>query len=198
MGGIGSGRPAGKQTVDGLLSIKLSVLRRNGALVNGSVSVIQWFRQGHYLGEYRVTAATDQLTINCQIYNHHQHITQAVKLTHTSCYLGGNRPWMTCPGCGRRVMILYVASPGLGCRHCFNLTYASRNEGQVDQLLRTARNARLKVGAAVDLTKSIPSKPKWKHHNRYNRLRHEAERYEMKFLGSMDEKLKSKQNSHIT
>lgn len=193
MGGIGSGRPAGKQTVDGLPSVKLSVLRRNGALVDGRESVVQWFRQDQYRGEYRVTATTDQLTINYQLHSSagQRNTTQIVKLTHTSCYLGSERPWMECPRCNSRVMILYVATTELGCRHCLNLTYASRNEGRVDQLLRSVRNARSKIGAEADLTKPIPPKPKWKHYNKYNLLRQEAEMHEMRFLGSMDEKLQA-------
>ena len=186
MGGIGSGRPAGKQTVDGLQSVDLRVLRRAGALLADCVSVFQWFRQGHYLGEFQVTAATDQLIIS---YSTQHNVTQIVKLTYTPCHFGSQRPWMICPRCSSRVMILYVATAGLGCRHCFNLTYQSRNEGRVDQLLRSVRNARLKVGAAPDLTKPLPPKPKWKHNEKYNRLRQQAEMHEIRFLGSMDEKL---------
>jgi len=46
------------------------------------------------------------------------------------------RYWFICPlsvngvYCGRRVGTLYLASGGpyFGCRHCYNLTYESRNE----------------------------------------------------------------------
>ena len=175
-----------KTKVDGLKSVDLRVLRRAGALLVGCVSVIQWFRQGHYLGEFQVTAATDQLTIS---YSTQHNVTQIVKLTYTPCHFGSQRPWMACPRCSSRVMLLYVAATGLGCRHCFNLTYQSRNEGHVANLSRSVRNARVKVGAAPDLTKPLPPKPKWKHHEKYNRLRQQAEMHEIRFFGSMDEKL---------
>ena len=59
-----------------------------------------------------------------------------VQLTTTPCNFGGVRYWFTCPlsrngvYCGRRVGKLYKA-PGasyFGCRHCYNLSYESRNE----------------------------------------------------------------------
>lgn len=59
-----------------------------------------------------------------------------VNLTTTPCNLGGIRYWFICPlgkngsHCGRRVAKLYKP-PGptyFGCRHCYSLTYESRNE----------------------------------------------------------------------
>lgn len=52
-----------------------------------------------------------------------------VQLTTTPCYYGGVRYWFICPlGCGRRVGVLYGGGDYFGCRHCYNLTYSSRNE----------------------------------------------------------------------
>jgi len=48
-------------------------------------------------------------------------------LTTTPCNLGGHRYWFTCL-CGRRVGVLYRGNDGFRCRHCYNLTYESRNE----------------------------------------------------------------------
>lgn len=59
-----------------------------------------------------------------------------IALTTTSCHFGGIRYWFICPlstngvYCGRRVATLYVVPGGeySGCRHCYNLSYESRNE----------------------------------------------------------------------
>ncbi len=73
-----------------------------------------------------------------------------INLTTTSCYFGGVRYWFICPlsvngvYCGRRTGTLYLASGGnyFGCRHCYNLSYESRNEsrlgrfGQLGYLLK--------------------------------------------------------------
>lgn len=53
----------------------------------------------------------------------------------TPCNYGGKRYWFICPMskngkyCGRRVSILYKNGDYFACRHCYNLTYASRNVG---------------------------------------------------------------------
>jgi len=59
-----------------------------------------------------------------------------ISLTSTPCHFGGVRYWFICPlsvngvYCGRRTGTLYIASGGnyFGCRHCYNLSYQSRNE----------------------------------------------------------------------
>ena len=59
-----------------------------------------------------------------------------INLTTTPCHFGGIRYWFVCPFsrngvyCGRRVGTLYLASGGdyFGCRHCYDLSYESRNE----------------------------------------------------------------------
>ena len=54
-------------------------------------------------------------------------------LTSTPCHYGGKRWWFKCPlvingkYCGRRVGKLYLGGKYFGCRHCYNLTYDSRN-----------------------------------------------------------------------
>lgn len=56
-----------------------------------------------------------------------------IPLTTTPCRYGGKRYWFTCPWykngryCGRRVATLYKDGDYFACRHCYNLTYDSRN-----------------------------------------------------------------------
>ena len=59
-----------------------------------------------------------------------------ISLSTTPCNFGGVRYWFICPlsknglYCGRRVGTLYIV-PGakyFGCRHCYNLSYETRNE----------------------------------------------------------------------
>lgn len=64
-----------------------------------------------------------------------------ISLTTTPCNFGGKRYWFICPlslngvYCGRRVGTLYLASGGnyFGCRHCYDLSYESRNESRLGQ-----------------------------------------------------------------
>lgn len=59
-----------------------------------------------------------------------------VQLVETPCHLGGTRFWFECPlfkkgqYCGRRVGVLYKDGDYFGCRHCYELTYSSRNKNR--------------------------------------------------------------------
>ena len=63
-----------------------------------------------------------------------------IPLITTSCHFGGSRYWFQCPWyangvyCGRRVGTLYLGGKYLACRHCYNLTYNSRNLGGISKL----------------------------------------------------------------
>jgi len=65
-----------------------------------------------------------------------------IGLTSTPCHFGGVRYWFICPlsvngvYCGRRIGTLYLASGGnyFGCRHCYNLSYESRNESRLGRI----------------------------------------------------------------
>jgi hypothetical protein len=56
-----------------------------------------------------------------------------VQLEKTPCHFGGFRYWFRCNlykrgvYCGRRVGVLYKDGDWFGCRHCYELTYSSRN-----------------------------------------------------------------------
>jgi len=56
-----------------------------------------------------------------------------IPLTTTPCRYGGKRYWFICPWyksgayCGKRVATLYKNGDFFACRHCYDLTYDSRN-----------------------------------------------------------------------
>lgn len=76
-----------------------------------------------------------------------------VPLTTTSCHFGGKRYWFTCPWykngvyCGRRVGVLYKNGSYFACRHCYNLTYSSKNQNYRNKLfpLFSILNAEQKI-----------------------------------------------------
>lgn len=63
-----------------------------------------------------------------------------IPLTTTPCNYGGSRYWFTCPWykngnyCGKRVGVLYKNGDYFACRHCYNLTYSSRNLSGISKL----------------------------------------------------------------
>jgi len=59
-----------------------------------------------------------------------------IPITSTACNYGGVRYWFICPFtargvyCGRRVAILYKGGDYFACRHCYDLTYYSKNKNR--------------------------------------------------------------------
>ena len=111
-----------------------------------------------------------------------QEVFTAVQLKWTECNFGGDRAWFRCPGCRRRVAILYVRSRGLKCRRCLDLTYASQAEGHRDRLMRRIRQLRDKVGREDNLLAPFPPRPKGMHARTYERLRREDSRLQCRAL----------------
>jgi hypothetical protein len=177
-----------KQKLDGLRSVDLRYLHRNGLLVPGLVSTLQWTRKGQVRGSFKVTAAADHIVITTNS-SHDIEIIEVVTLTRSPCYLGGSRPWMHCPCCHRRVLLLYLGPYDFRCRHSWQLTYASRNESKLDLQFRRVRNARSKLEAPANLTVPIAARAKWKHRSKYYRLLSEADLQHRKVLGMMKDQL---------
>lgn len=53
----------------------------------------------------------------------------SISITTMYCNYGGFRYWFSCPGCGRRVGVLYLRSGLFTCRHCSNIVYESQRIG---------------------------------------------------------------------
>jgi len=153
-----------KDTVEDCRSVSISFLRKHGYLsepcsMSGS---IVW---KNYYGEETSSIGILVSTLDDDNYVRFQYTSTdrntgektkydyKIQLTTTPCNFGGVRYWFICPlsrngvYCGRRVAKLYKA-PGanyFGCRHCYDLSYESRNEsrlgriGQLGYLLKAER-----------------------------------------------------------
>ena len=104
--------------------------RNNQEVASIGITVSTMDDGGEYI-QFRYTT-TDRSTGEQTKYDY------KVSLTTTPCHFGGVRYWFICPlttngnYCGRRVGTLYKA-PGAnfyGCRHCYKLSYESRNESR--------------------------------------------------------------------
>ncbi len=136
-----------KDTVEDCRSVSISFLRKHGYLSEPCCKSggIAW---KNYLGEETSSIGIVVSTLDGDNYvrfhytstdRHSGEKTEydyKVALTTTPCNLGGVRYWFICRltkngvYCGRRVAKLYCA-PGAkyyGCRHCYGLSYESRNE----------------------------------------------------------------------
>lgn len=95
---------------------------------------------------------------------------QTVGLTKTRCNYGGFRFWFICPGCFRRVAVVYL-SGDVRCRRCHGLVYSSERESPQDRRFRKANKIRHRLGWRPGIANLDWRKPKGMHWKTFNRLR---------------------------
>jgi len=132
-----------KTTVEEATQLSIFKLKEFGLLRGYCTSTLTWTRRlsGHK-SSIGIVVDTEDLyakinyTITDRNTDEKAHYDYKISLTTTPCHFGNVRYWFICPlsvnglYCGRRVGTLYLASGAtyFGCRHCYNLSYESRNE----------------------------------------------------------------------
>ena len=153
-----------KDTVEDCKTVSISFLKKNGYLSEPCCKsgAIYWTNtMGERTGSIDIAVSTlDKVgyirfkyTVTDRRTQEKRDYDYKIALTTTPCNFGGARYWFVCMlkknggYCGRRVGKLYLA-PGanyFGCRHCYNLSYQSRNEcrlgrfGQLGYILKAER-----------------------------------------------------------
>jgi hypothetical protein len=145
-----------KDTVEDCRTISISFLRKFGYFDCSWPQGIVWTnRNGEQTAGMTVSVHTSQdenyirllYTMTDRNTGKETHFDYKVELETTPCNLGGVRWWFICPlsrngvYCGRRVGVLYQApwADYYGCRHCYDLSYESRNEARHSQLVHMRR-----------------------------------------------------------
>jgi hypothetical protein len=140
-----------KHTVEDCKSISMPFLRRNGYFDRPGPQAIVWTnRFGQQTASMTVMLHTSGdetyirlcYTMTDRDTGKETDFDYSVPLVTTPCHLGGVRWWFICPltrngvHCGRRVGVLYRAPRAdyYGCRHCYDLSYESRNESRHGRL----------------------------------------------------------------
>ena len=104
-------------------------------------------------------------------------------------YPFGLRPFFTCPVCGQRCCLLYLAER-CACRKCLRLSYPVQFETKLDQGFRRAWKARKKLvqpdghSACGDFIFDS-QRPKGMHWRTFNRLRDEAHQAAVNLWGAL-------------
>lgn len=131
-----------KIEADGLRKISVQFLKKHGYLKGSRSGTITWTSE--WSGDKNsvsVISDVDESNPYLRIYytqtnsdsGEKKDFDYKVQLTTTFCNYGFKRYWFICPlyksgrYCGKRVGVLYKAGDYYGCRHCYNLTYSSRN-----------------------------------------------------------------------
>ena len=134
-----------KDTIEDCTQLSIFKLKEFGLLAGNCATTLTWTRKssGHKnsVGIYVNTIDEPiNIKLNYTITDRDSggktDYDYKITLANTPCHFGGVRYWFICPlslngvYCGRRVGTLYLAPGGkfFGCRHCYNLSYESRNE----------------------------------------------------------------------
>ena len=135
-----------KSEADNAKKISVAFLKKHDYFTGWRSGTITWTRNS-WGGENKSSVGIEVSTMDGDGYLR-IHYTQTdrdtqekkdfdykIPLTTTPCRYGGKRYWFTCPMfksgvyCGKRVGTLYKDGDLFACRHCYNLTYSSRNQG---------------------------------------------------------------------
>jgi hypothetical protein len=96
---------------------------------------------------------------------------QVLRTAEVSWRFGGQRFYFVCE-CGRRVEKLHAfRDRPWRCRHCYQLTYATRRAVPRHRHVIKVQKIREHLGGSLSLLDGFPPKPKGMHRKRYERLR---------------------------
>ena len=165
MGGQGSGRRAWGATrpsTDAALALDVRRLARRGGLAPGGHTVVWPSLGGDAAVAYAVDAGGLTLAYRTRRspVDAWQDRRQVVGQERTPCHYGGERPWFRCPGCARRVAVLFWYAGAFRCRPCHGLAYASTRQDANRRRLGTADRLRQRLEGAPGLG-LVPERPAW-------------------------------------
>jgi hypothetical protein len=168
MGGAGSGRYSTRATTGAYSSVDVRLLQRHGALWPGSAAVVTWTsEQGEVQRSMSGRSYTSTEVELSYVVAGGRNVGALVSLTTTACHFGRSRPWFLCPGCERRVALLYLGQQ-LRCRRCLDLAYESTRQDIMGRLSVKQQKIRRRLGGSANL--SLPQKPKGMHSRTFSRL----------------------------
>ena len=154
--------------VEQQLDLDVRALARAGLLAPGASGTWSWrYYPGGATASIGLRAERKAVILSFIIGqgSSREQVNQRIDLTRTRPYFGGSRPWWCCPGCGRRVAILYGGRRFL-CRACHGLAYTSQSEGETDRILRRARKLRNRMGVGPGVGTPL-SRPRGMHWRTY-------------------------------
>jgi hypothetical protein len=116
-------------------------------------------------------------------------IPQRIRVSWTRVHFGGERPWMHCPHCEKRVAKLYNGLSGYFCRACVGKPiYASQALSAQARPHFQACKLRLRLGGDASPTAAFPERPRRMHRRTYERKKHRL----LMFEGGLSQRIREK------
>ncbi len=151
-----------KTTVEGYRTIDIRYLERKGFLVPGTTN-LYWEEDGKRIGAITMETQLNRVVLRYKAQEPGGNwvpIEDPISLGQTNSAFGRERLWFLCPGCGRRVVILY-GGKYFRCRLCLGLVYGSQQVSPRDRALRRTQRNRMKLGGSPSLFSSFPPRPRY-------------------------------------
>lgn len=185
------GRPREKDTAESYRQLSISSLKQESLLKPGQRFQWAWWRNGEMVASIGITIESRyslRLRYQSRSYNREpiQH-DYPVAIAWTTCHLGGERPWLCCPNCGRRVVKLYGGARFI-CRHCLRLNYTCQQASKRDRAFDRAWALRRKLSCdsgPLDYPAEYIQRPKGMHRRTFARRIEQLARIEEKAMGDM-------------
>ncbi len=174
-------RAKAKHTVDISTGTTTAFLRKMGGLKHGFQETGGYTLTWHSTLTQRVIASMScQITREAAIFSYHlskngdrRPVALTIPFTWTPCNYGGRRVWFACQ-CGHRAGKIFFEGERYGCRNCFNLTYQSRKDCQINRawgkIYEIGKRLKLVESRDKSLYYLPPDRPKWMQQQRYERL----------------------------
>ena len=175
MGGRGSGRRTsygGKPETHDAMPLDIRKLTRKGLLVPGNSLSYKWSVNDQQVAGISIRVEfTYGLMLSYRVKSTGEVVEQLVQTQTSPCHLGGQRRWFTCPGCNKKVAMLYAPGKYFVCRQCGGLAYATQKEGIGDRASRRADKLRKRLGWEAGILNGSGCRPKGMHKSTYQRLK---------------------------
>ncbi len=192
MGGFGSARwQQGKDTTSDYRQLDVRRLQRDGFLKPGCTFGWQWPCGNGTMATINVHTEKNKITLSYKQRSNSKEWkdkSYTVWLDWTWCNYGDWRAWFLCPGCGRRVAILYGGAT-FACRHCYKLAYPCQRENTGDRMIRRANRIRRRLGWKEDILNPNGDKPKGMHWQTFWKLERQHNVFLRTSLDGMKERL---------
>lgn len=175
MGGRGSGRRTsygGKPETHDAMPLDIRKLTRKGLLVPGNSLSYKWSVNDQQVAGISIRVEFNYgLMLSYRVKSTGEVVEQLVQSQTSPCHLGGQRRWFTCPGCNKKVAMLYAPGKYFVCRQCGGLAYATQKEGIGDRASRRADKLRKRLGWEAGILNGSGCRPKGMHKSTYQRLK---------------------------
>ena len=175
MGGRGSGRRTsygGKSETHDAMPLDIRKLTRKGLLVPGNSLSYKWSVNDQQVAGISIRVEFNYgLMLSYRVKSTGEVVEQLVQTQTSPCHLGGQRRWFTCPGCNKKVAMLYAPGKYFACRLCGGLAYATQKEGIGDRASRRADKIRKRLGWEAGILNGSGCRPKGMHKSTYQQLK---------------------------